>query len=303
MNSVAELRERIQALNWIHTIDLGHGLVTPGAWPPSPLIRKALDGIDFTGKKVLDIGCWDGLWSFEAERRGAGEVVATDSISQRPHREQPTFALAHQLLKSRVRYYPDLSVYRIPELGVRDFDIVLFCGVYYHLKHPLLALAKLREVMKDGAVLVIEGEVIHGCRRCFAEFCYRDSYAGDRSTWWVPSTRCLREWVECSYFEIDRAFNVAEDVLQPSKAALARKALKKLLWRSPRYSRCLLLARAIRRCDALYPYPDEELSRFDVVSSSATTAAASAGDACAAGAAPAASALGNSGAGGGARCT
>src|SRR6266496_2065088 len=85
------LRERVHSLDWVHTIDLGQGLVTPGAWPPSPLIRKAFDSLDFVGKRVLDVGCWDGLWSFEAERRGAGEVYATDCVSQRPHREQPTF--------------------------------------------------------------------------------------------------------------------------------------------------------------------------------------------------------------------
>src|SRR5437899_838495 len=111
MEAPATLRERVQALNWVHTIDLGRGLVTSGAWPPSPLIRTAFDALEFTGKKVLDVGCWDGLWSFEAERRGAREVYATDCVSQRPHRDQPTFALARQILESGVRYYPDLSAY------------------------------------------------------------------------------------------------------------------------------------------------------------------------------------------------
>jgi tRNA (mo5U34)-methyltransferase len=260
MEATAELRERIHSLPWVHTIDLGHGLVTPGAWPPSPLIRAALDTIDFRGKTVLDIGCWDGLWSFEAERRGAAEVYATDCTSQRPHREQPTFALAHRVLESRVKYYPDLSVYRVADLGMRDFDIVLFCGVYYHLRNPLLALARLREVMKPGAILVIEGEVIHDERRSFVEFFYRDPYAGDYSTWWVPSIRCLREWVECSYFEIVRHCNIAEGPRQPGAKAAARKWAKTLLRRRPRYSRSLLLARAVSRPDPLNPYADEDFA-------------------------------------------
>lgn len=257
------LRDQVHALNWVHTIDLGRGLVTPGAWPPSPLIRTALDAVDFTDKKVLDVGCWDGLWSFEAEHRGAREVYATDCVSQRPHRQQPTFTLARQILDSRVKYYPDLSVYRVGELGVRDFDVVLFCGVYYHLRHPLLALARLRQVMKEGATLIIEGEVVHDARQSAAEFFYRNGYQGDRSTWWVPSVRCLREWVESSYFEVGRGWNVAEDALQPGLRAAVRRGLKRLARRRPRYSRSLLLAKAVRRHDGLYPYPDEDLAAFD----------------------------------------
>ena len=84
INSHGDLLERVQALTWVHSIDLGNGIVTPGMWgPPSPTIMRALDTIDFHGKKVLDIGCWDGLWSFEAEKRGATTIVATDLNTQR----------------------------------------------------------------------------------------------------------------------------------------------------------------------------------------------------------------------------
>lgn len=263
MDGNKALLAEVHSLDWVHTIDLGHGVTTPGAWPVSPLIRRAFDAIDFRGKKVLDVGCWDGLWSFEAERRGAAEVFATDDVSQRPHREQPTFALARHVLESRVRYDPDLSVYHVGRLGVRDFDVVLFCGVYYHLKDPLLALARLRQVMKDGAVLVVEGEVIHDARASYARFFYRAPYRGDRSTWWVPTVACLREWVECSYFNVEATWNVAEDSLRPTRADRLRKLAKKMLRRRPTFSRCLMLARAARGPDPNYPYPDEELREYD----------------------------------------
>jgi hypothetical protein len=73
-------------LKWIHQIDLGGGFVTPGQWPPNPMIEKALADLDFRGKKVLDIGCWDGLYAFAAEQRGASEVYATDLLSSAPRR-------------------------------------------------------------------------------------------------------------------------------------------------------------------------------------------------------------------------
>lgn len=58
-----ELLSRVGQYDWIHSIDLGEGIVTPGKWgPPNPLLVDVFDRLDFRGKKVLDIGCWDGLW-------------------------------------------------------------------------------------------------------------------------------------------------------------------------------------------------------------------------------------------------
>src|SRR5262249_29474619 len=158
---------------------------------------------EFTGKKVLDVGCWDGLWSFEAERRGADEVYATDALSQRPLADHPTLILARAYLGSRVKYFPRLRVEEVVGLGVFDFDVVIFTGIYYHLKNPLAAFSRLRRVMKEGAILVVEGEVIDS-PDCFARFYYREHYAGDPSNWWVPTFPCLLQWIECSFFDVVR---------------------------------------------------------------------------------------------------
>ena len=71
-----ELAQRIREHHWFHTIDLGDGLVTKGDSPSSEIIAQAMP--DVTGKSVLDIGAWDGKYSFEAERAGASRVVALD---------------------------------------------------------------------------------------------------------------------------------------------------------------------------------------------------------------------------------
>jgi tRNA (mo5U34)-methyltransferase len=262
LESVASLQRAVSALRWTHTIDLGNGIVTPGRWPPSPLVLKALDGVDFRGKRVLDIGCWDGLWSFEAERRGAREVYATDLVAHRPWREAQTFSLARRILGSRAHYDPDLSVYDVRRLGVADFDIVLYLGVYYHLKDPLLALARLRQVMRPGAVLVVEGEVLDDHRASYARFCYRRHHGNDQSNWWVPTVACLREWVECSCFEIQSLYNVARDPITASPVEAVKKFVKRRIgWRVAR-SRCVLTATAVCRSDPNYSFPDEELAPF-----------------------------------------
>ena len=191
--------DAVKALPWVHTIDLGNGIVTPGEWPPNSLVLKAFDHIDFTGKRVLDIGCWDGLWSFEAEKRGAAEVYATDDISQRTFHSTRSFTLAKDALQSNVHYYPETPIERVPSFGVK-FDIVLFLGVYYHLRDPVRALAILRSVLNDGGLIVIEGAVYYNRRKSFARFMYNDICRNDPSNWWIPSIKCLEEWTESSFF-------------------------------------------------------------------------------------------------------
>jgi tRNA (mo5U34)-methyltransferase len=238
-----QLIARISDLNWVHKIDLGGGVVTPGIWGDhNPSIWKALDDIDFRGKKVLDIGCWDGLWSFEAEKRGAAEVYATDYSSQR-YTDQSTFRLAHQILGSKARYFPDTSVYHVDRLGVDDFDVVLYAGVYYHLKDPLRSFASLRRVMKEGGQIVVEGGVLDGPEGCYAQFFYRDMHMRDASNWWVPTIPCLRQWVECNFFEVEREYDK---------------------WSAGENHRYVLTARAVRRKDPLYFYPDDDLREFDL---------------------------------------
>jgi tRNA (mo5U34)-methyltransferase len=201
----SELLEIAKGLNWIHDIDLGDGFVTPGIWGPQPAISQALDAIDFEGKRVLDIGCWDGGYSFAAERLGASLVYATDLVTERAFAQQPTLEVARALLGSSVRYRSDMSVYDLAQLDVRDFDVVIFAGVYYHLKHPILALEAIRRVMRLGGTVLVEG-AIDDSPGCFASFYHYKDWLGDGSNWWVPTIECLQQWVACSGFRIDREF-------------------------------------------------------------------------------------------------
>jgi tRNA (mo5U34)-methyltransferase len=271
-----ELLRRVGEYKWAHSIDLGQGVVTPGMWgAPNRAVMEAYDRIVFRGKKVLDIGCWDGLWSFEAEKRGAAAVYATDDISQRSFAEQPTFALAHEVLNSKVRYFPNVSVYDIRSLGVNDFDVVLFSGVYYHLKHPLHALASLRQVMVTAGTIIVEGPIIDNVRDSFASFYYHDLYADDVSNWWVPTLRCLREWIECSYFEIEHE-RMIPATSQPGRLlrfmATVRNRLPNVKVAavapaSGEAPRCVISARAVCRDDKVYDFPDAELRQFNVAHS------------------------------------
>ena len=102
---------------------------------------------------MLDVGAWDGWFSFECERRGA-DVVAVDCVAL------DTFIEAKQLIGSKVEYLT-LDVNELSARRLGRFDIVLFFGVLYHLRHPLLGLEKAVELSTDLALIesfVIEPE-------------------------------------------------------------------------------------------------------------------------------------------------
>jgi tRNA (mo5U34)-methyltransferase len=148
------LRAEVATRTWFHTIDLGSGVVTPGQKDTATeLVHMRLP--DLTGRSVLDIGTYDGFYAFEAERRGAARVLATDSWTWNwPGSDaRRNFDLAHEVLGSRVVSQviavEDLS----PEAVGGPFDVVLFLGVLYHAPDPLGYLRRLRSVTGGTAVI------------------------------------------------------------------------------------------------------------------------------------------------------
>ena len=132
-------RERISNLRWFHSIDFGAELVSSGEVSLEVLNKQAdiYFKKDITGLSVLDVGAWDGFNSFEAKRRGASHVLATDyhawSHSDRGWGDKACFDLAKRLLTHEI----DEMIIDIPDINidtVGQFDIVLFLGVFYHLK-------------------------------------------------------------------------------------------------------------------------------------------------------------------------
>jgi tRNA (mo5U34)-methyltransferase len=150
---VEKVRAEIADVNWYHQIDLGDGIVTPGVDDtPSRMAPLELPS-DLSGKSVLDIGAWDGFFSFEAERRGAGRVLATDSYcwSGEGWGTKEGFLTASRILGSRVDDL-EIDVMDLSPDRVGTFDLVLFVGVLYHLRHPLLGLERVASVTGDQLI-------------------------------------------------------------------------------------------------------------------------------------------------------
>jgi tRNA (mo5U34)-methyltransferase len=149
----AEIRRLIaEHGRWWHEIELAPGIVTPGD-DSNRMKLPILDGLglprELHGQRALDIGCSDGYFSFELERRGA-EVVAIDFVPE----TYSGFATARKILGSGVDYRMD-NVYNLAPETYGHFDVVLFLGVLYHLRKPLAALDAIRSVMKPGGQLFV----------------------------------------------------------------------------------------------------------------------------------------------------
>ena len=173
---------------WWHSFELPDGTVLRGV-NTLEILRTRLAqfpiGADLRGKRVLDIGCWDGWFSFEMERRGA-EVVAVDCW------DNPRFHEMHAAFNSRVEFR-QMDVMEISPGTVGRFDIVLFLGVLYHLKHPLLALEKVCSVTKELAAVdsyVLRDNFDLGAQPVL-EFYETDEFEGQTDNWVAPNLACL----------------------------------------------------------------------------------------------------------------
>ena len=217
-----DLRARIDALGpWFHNFDLGGVWTAPdhflGDYPNQKFKRfaHALPQ-DMAGKSVLDIGCNAGFYSIEMKRRGADRVLGIDS----DERYLAQARLAAETLGFDGVEFAKLSVYDVGAIGER-FDIVIFMGVLYHLRHPLLALDLIHDhVAKDllifqsmqrGSSRLIdiapdyefaETDVFHESAYPKLHFVERE-YAHDWSNWWVPNRACAEAMLRASGFAIE----------------------------------------------------------------------------------------------------
>jgi tRNA (mo5U34)-methyltransferase len=215
-----EIIERIAELDWYHSIDLPHGVTTPGFVDHRQ--QLPLYGLpeDMTGMRVLDVATFDGFWAFEFERRGA-DVVAIDIESLRDtdiprnwtdefeaskaNRQKPLefgfakgFELAKDIIGSKVQK-EFCSVYDVSPERLGMFDMVFCSDLLIHLRDPLHAMEAIWTVTKDFAVF---GDVYHPDLDTFGQNALVEfTYAGKSDVWWRPSVACYELWLKLARFE------------------------------------------------------------------------------------------------------
>jgi tRNA (mo5U34)-methyltransferase len=277
----AELQSLADSVGfWFHSIDLGQGVITKGLKTESELATEfqKLQLPNLSGKTVLDIGSFDGYFAFAAERAGARHVVAMDYYTwsldlpkhiafwreckdrgvdpndyEKTEHWRPDelpgkrgFDLAHKAKGSRVE--PKVADFMATDLdALGRYDVVLFLGVLYHLKHPLLALERLAQVTREVAVIETEAILVPGREHlALCEFYETNELNGDTSNWWAPNAKALVGMCRTAGFrEVKLSLNEKPDNAHWARAKrTAKKIVRRDFRRGVRYYR--LIARAYK---------------------------------------------------------
>jgi tRNA (mo5U34)-methyltransferase len=250
-----DLPAEIAGISWYHSIDLGRGIVTPGNPPDPAMLRRGLPEVG--DKSVLDIGAWDGFWSFEAERRGASRVVAMDHYAWNvdfagrlaywerceaegavpDHRldltefwhpdEMPGragFDLARCALASSVEPL-QADFMTVDPADVGRFDVVLFLGVLYHVREPLSALERVYGLTSKVAVIETEAISVLGMPGAsILEFHGSGGLRGDYTNWFVPTETALHALCRSAGFA-----RVVTRIGPPARSRLFKSAARRMV--------------------------------------------------------------------------
>lgn len=235
-----DLERRVRQITWCHPIDLGGGLVTRPEWDVRQRFVRRLRFLslpdDLTGQSVLDIGAWDGFFSFECERRGAARVLAIDTYAWDVHGKDG-FLLARSALGSKVESMR-LAAEDLDPDQIGQFDLVLFLGVLYHLRSPITVLDRLRRVTRGTLVCETHALVpaLHA-RYPLISFFPGDGFeqGGRYEFTAIPTIECARQMLGAAGF---KQIDVRH---RPSMAAL--KKLKALVTNRPQSGRLVVHAR------------------------------------------------------------
>jgi len=220
--NTSDIHQKIQAVqNWFHRIEVAPNIFTPGAQDSQGLLAQINLPDDMTGLRVLDIGARDGFFSFECERRGASEVIAIDYTTP----ESTGFLIAKELLNSKVKWITS-NVYHLDESVLGRFDVILFLGVIYHLRHPYLAIDKIHDILNIGGKVIVESHVIDGGfvdevgnwinlrdldprleKLNVAQIYETGKLVNDKSNAWAPSIDTLSAMFKNSGFSIDHSWS------------------------------------------------------------------------------------------------
>ncbi len=222
-----KLRREVARIHWFHKIDLGNGIVTPGHDNSAEKLLRIGIPADLSGKSVLDVGAWDGFFSFEAERCGAERVVAIDPNAWRvpvgpdnPWSGQEGFNLARRVLGSRVEDV-DIGLDELTPERIGRFDVVLFLGVFYHLPDPLPIFERVANVTAERLIVETHADLVW-MRRPAMVYYPGSELSHDPSNWWGPNAALVRDLL------LSYGFERVEVV---SKRSLLYRFARSIRWR------------------------------------------------------------------------
>ena len=189
-----EIKQKmIDSVSWWHSIDFGDGVFSEGHEPRGTMLWDQFDIPirNIKNKRVLDIGAWDGKFSFLCEKAGAETVLAVD-VSQGVSSSNG-FHVAKKILNSKV-VHMDEDFFNLKPAEVGKFDLIIFAGVLYHLENPLGAFRALKKLLSNTGLVVMETTTLPDeIKEPYMKFHLKNTLNGDHTNFWTPSRSCVEQ--------------------------------------------------------------------------------------------------------------
>jgi tRNA (mo5U34)-methyltransferase len=222
-----DVAARVKAITWYHQMHLPGGITTPGVYNAAAMVPNLGLPDRLDGLSVLDVGAFDGFFSFEAKRRGAQRVLATDSYcwGGEGWGTKDGFLLARELLGLTVEDM-DIDVMELTPAVIGTFDLVLLLGVLYHLKDPITALERVASVTAGQLILEAESSLSWLPFPAAAVFPGHE-LNDDATNWWSLNKRAISGLLRLAGFRrvrlhwqagpAQRLSRVARQLARPSR--------------------------------------------------------------------------------------
>lgn len=194
--AIDQIKTEIDQRTWFHCFDLGHGIKTSGCDPTLRKLKALHLPQNLAGKTVIDVGAYDGFFSFESERRGASRVVACDHcVWNAPGSDaRRNLEYLKQVLDSQVELL-ELPVEDLSPATAGTYDIVLFLGVLYHAPDPIGYLKNIRSITKELLILETLVDMLD-LNQPAAAFYPKNSLNQDDSNYWGPNRLAVEAMLE-----------------------------------------------------------------------------------------------------------
>jgi len=218
-----EQLKEMNEIDWWHKINLGDirnkPIITPGRDESEQKLNTLLFPKDLTGKTVIDVGAWDGFFSFEAEKRNAESVLAIDTIMWKEgptfnvqkgrevmHTGKKGFNFAHKILNSKVKSEEiEVMDLRTTNSIYGKFDLVLCLGILYHMKDPFGMCRVMSDICADDGMMILEThldcEVENIMDKPMMRFYPNNECNNDAGTWWGPNPQCVAKMLMAAGFK------------------------------------------------------------------------------------------------------
>jgi len=233
-----EQLKEMNEIKWWHKMELD-GVMTPGKDFTYEKLGTIKLPANLKGKTVLDVGAWDGFFSFECERRNAERVLAIDTVMWKEgpvfdpqknietmHTGKKGFDFAHKILKSKIesreievmalsplkvlKWLEDTELAKkYGSLGyVGQFDLVLCLGILYHMKDPFGMCKVMYDLCKEEGLLILESHSdLFNIDRPVMAFYPGKECNNDPGTWFGPNPQCIEAMLKAAGFkEIQKVF-------------------------------------------------------------------------------------------------